>query len=168
MTTSPQTSTASELEIRELKPRTTACVRLRITPDELSGAFPTHLPRIAARVQELGGSIAGPPYARYFHWGWDAVEVEIGAPIAAFLPDLPEVVLAERGEVAGSELPGGRAAVLVHQGPYGQLGDSWGRLEELMAEQHLLSAACGWEHYVDDPDEVVPAELRTELVHPIC
>ncbi len=120
MGSTASTQADSDLEIRELKPQMTACVRLRIGPDELSGA------------------------------------------------DLPEVVLAERGEVAGSELPSGRAAVLVHQGPYGRLGDSWGRMEELMAERHLLSAACGWEHYIDDPETVPPEELRTELVHPIA
>ncbi len=167
MGSTASTATDSGLQIRELRPQMTACVRLRIGPEELGGAFPVHLPRIASRVQELGGVIAGPPYARYFHWGWDVVEVEIGAPIASFLPDLPEVVLAERGEVAGSELPSGRAAVMVHQGPYGRLGDSWGRMEELMAERQLLSAACGWEHYIDDPETVPPEELRTELIHPI-
>lgn len=167
MTTTASTSTVSGLEIRQLKPRMTACVRLRIAPGELADAFPTHLPRIAARVSELGGAIAGPAYARYFHWGWDAVEVEIGFPIAAFLADLPEVVLAHRGEVAGSELPGGRAAVMVHRGPYGELGDSWTHMEELMAAEHLLSAACGWEHYIDDPGAVPSNEMRTELVHPI-
>jgi len=167
MTTTASTSTVSGLEIRQLKPQMTACVRLRIRPDELPDAFPTHLPRIASRVKELGGAIAGPPYARYFHWGWDAVEVEIGAPIAAFLADLPEVVLAHRGEVAGSELPGGRAAVMVHRGPYRELGGSWSQMEELMAAEHLLSAACGWEHYIDDPDSGPSDEVRTELIHPI-
>lgn len=167
MTTTARTPGRTELEIRELTPQMTACVRLRVAPDELADAFPTHLPRIAARVRELGGAVAGPPYARYFHWGWDGVEVEIGAPIVAFLSDLPEVVLADRGEIAGSELPGGRAAILMHTGPYGELGDSWSRMEELMAERHLLSASCGWEHYLDDPDIVPTEELRTELVHPI-
>jgi AraC family transcriptional regulator len=167
MTTTQPAEAQAQLEVRDLKRQLTACVRLRIKPDELSDAFPAHLPRIASRVRELGGAIAGPPYARYFHWGWDVVEVEIGAPIAGPIPDLPEVLQAERGDVASSELPAGRAAVLVHQGPYGQLGDSWSLMEELMAREHLLSAACGWEHYVDDPDIVPPQELRTELVHPV-
>lgn len=167
MTTTRPRGAAVQLEVRDLKPQMTACVRTRVCPDRLAAAFPANLRRIAARVQELGATFSGPPYARYFHWGWDGVEVEIGAPIAALIPDLPEVVLANRGDVAGSELPGGRAAVLVHTGPYGELGDSWSRMEQLMAEQHLVSAGCGWEHYLDDPDIVPPAELRTELVHPI-
>ena len=167
MTSSPSSPARTELEVRQLTPQLTACVRLRIAPSELGAAFPEHLPRIAQRVEELGGAVTGPPYARYFHWGWDDVDVEIGAPIAAMIPSLPEAVMAERGEVAGGELPGGRAAVLVHAGPYGELGDSWRELEELMAAGRLVSAGCGWELYVDDPQEVDPGELRTELIHPI-
>lgn len=167
MSTSPSSPARTQLEVRQLTPQLTACVRLRIAPDELAAAFPEHLPRIAERVRELGGSIVGAPYARYFHYGWDFVDVEIGAPIAALIPSLPEAVMAERGEVACGELPGGRAAVLVHTGSYQQLGEGWQRLEELMAAGRLVSSACGWEHYVDDPETVPSDKLRTELIHPI-
>lgn len=168
MSTSPPPARQTELEVRELEPRLTACVRLRIAPDELAAAFPAHLPRIAETVREHGGTIAGPPYARYYHWGWDDVDVEIGAPISALIPSLPEAAMAERGEVACGELPGGRAAVVVHIGPYERLGEGWRQLEELMAASQLASAGCGWEHYVDDPETVPAAELHTELVHPVA
>lgn len=167
MTTTHPTEATERLELRELKRRPTACVRLRIKPDQLPGAFPANLPRIVGRVDELGGAISGPPYARYSYWGRDTVEVEIGYPVAAPLEGLREVIHAERGEVANSELPGGRAAILVHTGPYRQLGDSWSLLEQQMAREHLLSAGSGWEHYLDDPDLVPAEELRTELVHPV-
>lgn len=167
MTSSPSSPARTELEVRQIAPQLTACVRLHVAPDALAAAFSEHLPRIAERVHELGGSIVGPPYARYFRWGWDHVDLEIGAPIAALIPSLPEAVTAERGAVAGGELPGGRAAVLMHTGPYDQLGESWQRLEELMAAGRLVSAACGWEHYIDEPGTVAPEELRTELIHPI-
>jgi effector-binding domain-containing protein len=56
---------------------------------------------------------------------------------------------------------------MVHAGPYAGLGQAWGRLESLIREGELASAAPGWESYVDDPQLVPPDRLRTEIVIPI-
>jgi effector-binding domain-containing protein len=170
MTTSqlPVAAEKAALEVRRLEPQITACVRIHVAPDQLAAAFPEHLPRIAQRVHGLGGSIASAPYARYFRFEPGDVDLEIGAPISGIIPSLPEVLLAERGEVSQSLLPGGRAAVLVHVGSYATLGRAWHRMEQLMSEQHLVPVAPGWELYLDDPDATPESELRTELIHPIA
>ena len=163
MTTTP----AAEVEIRDLDPHPTVAVRVTRAPQDLASVFPEYLPQIAHRVADLGGEIAGPPYARYHRFDADLVDVEIGAPVAAPVAQLRELGEAEEGEVARSELPGGRAAVLLHSGPYHTIGESWARLSQWIAAAGHRSAAPGWEDYIDDPETVPPAELRTELVHPI-
>jgi AraC family transcriptional regulator len=158
---------AAEIQIRDLPTATTAAVRVWRTFADLGGAFPEFLPRIAARITQLGGEIAGPPYARYHVTHGANVDVEIGAPIAAAIAGLAPLDEVERGDVGESALPGGRAAVMVHVGPYPGLGAAWQRVQKLLAEGELEPASPGWENYVDDPSLVPPDRLRTEIVIPI-
>jgi effector-binding domain-containing protein len=162
-----KTIPAAEVEIRDLDPKPTVAVRVMRTPQDLAAAFPDYLPQIAHRMADLGGEVAGPPYARYHRFEADRVDVEIGAPVAVPVTQLRELAEAAEGEVARSELPGGRAAVLVHTGPYSRIGESWAQLSQWIAAAGHSSAAPGWEDYIDDPERTPPEELRTELVHPI-
>ena len=70
------------VEIRTLEPTTTIAVRLETTADRLSEVFDTEMPRIGAVLSDVGGQMAGAPFARYHHYGPDRVDVEVGAPIA--------------------------------------------------------------------------------------
>ena len=70
------------VEIRTLEPTTTIAVRLETTVDRLSEVFDKEMPRIGAVLSDVGGQMAGPPFARYHHYGPDRVDVEVGAPIA--------------------------------------------------------------------------------------
>src|SRR6185436_19256602 len=70
------------VEIRTLEPTTTIAVRRETTVDRLSEIFDTEMPRIGAVLSDVGGQMAGAPFARYHHYGPDRVDVEVGAPIA--------------------------------------------------------------------------------------
>ncbi len=161
------TITEPGLEVRDLPETLTAAVRVVRTPDDLSAAFPELLPRIADRVAELGGEIEGPPYARYHAVTATAFDVEIGAPVAAPVAGLTALDDLPAGEVGASSLPGGRAAIALHIGPYSELGVTWRRTDFLLAERGFVARAPGWEWYVDDPDLVAPEAMRTEIVIPL-
>jgi effector-binding domain-containing protein len=158
---------ASNPDVRDVAPMTTAAVRVSRTPDDLAAAFPEFLPKVSVRVAELGGAIAGPPYARYHGMADGRFDVEIGAPIVAPIPTLRALAEVDPGEVGASSLPGGRVAVLTHVGPYASLGDSWRRGEAWLAEAGHRSSGPAWELYVDDPDLVAPDRLRTEITFPL-
>lgn len=162
----PATQT-SEVEIRTIEPCPTVAVRVTRTFADLPAAFPEHLPRIATRVSELGGTLAGSPYARYHGIDGDSVDLEIGAPVAAPVEGLRPIEDAESGEVADSALPGGEVAVLTHTGPYSTVGSAWSRIDGWFEETGRQPAGPGWEDYVDDPAKVPPDRLRTEIVVPL-
>jgi effector-binding domain-containing protein len=158
---------ASTPEVREVAPTITAAVRMWRTFDDLGAAFPELLPKVAARVAELGGAIAGPPYARYHLVVDGRIDVEIGAPIAAPIPGLSALAAVEPGAVGASSLPGGHVAVHTHVGPYATLADGWSRAETWITETARRTSGPAWEVYVDDPQLVEPEHLRTEIVFPL-
>jgi effector-binding domain-containing protein len=158
-----------DAEIRELSPQPTAAVRVQQRMEELDLAalFDEHLPNMAHRIADLGGEPAGPPYGRYHQFGPDVVDVEIGMPTAAPVANLAPIAEARPGELAASELPGGRVAVTVHRGTYDGLSAVYDRLHEWIHGEGLEEGPGPWESYVDDPSEVDMSEVRTEVCWPL-
>jgi len=97
------------------------------------------------------------------------VEVEMGAPTAALVPGLPALEQSEVGEIGVSQLPGGRAVLVVHRGPYDTIGEAFRRLETWLEEAGTQPGGAPWESDVDDPQDVEDvAELRTEVYWPLA
>jgi effector-binding domain-containing protein len=120
------------------------------------------------RIQAAGAMPAGAPFGRYYEFGEDSVDVEIGIPVSAPLPDLPALAGSPAGEIGNGELPGGRVAFTVHRGSYDGLTDTWGHLREWIEEQGHAVGDGPWESYVDDPGDMSDIDnVRTEIVWPI-
>ncbi len=65
-------------------------------------------------------------------------------------------------------LPGGRALVMRHVGPYEQLHTSYRLMCETMEQHGLQPVGASWEVYLTDPEEVPdPADYVTEIFWPI-
>lgn len=158
-----------DAEIRSLTPSTTIAVRLETTQDQLSAVFNVELPRVAAAIGELGAEMAGPPFARYHHFGPDRVDLEIGAPIAAVPAGLAPVSGRPDGVIGASSLPGGEVAVAVHPGPYDTLPATYDRLAAWIASEGRVAGDGPWEVYLTDPGRAPdPADWLTEVVWPLA
>ena len=131
--------------------------------DQIGAAFAEMLPSVFEYVMGEGLAPAGHPYVRYIDASPAFLTIQGGIPLTESAPPPP----AESGLVA-SELPAGRAAVTIHQGPYDTLGDAHVALDRWIAASEHASAGGPWELYLTDPGEVPdPADWQTKLCWPI-
>jgi effector-binding domain-containing protein len=163
-------SDSTDPRIVELAAMPTLAVRVRqpMAELDLGALFGQHLPALARHLADLGAAPGGPPYGRYHEFGSEWADVEIGLPTAAHVAAMPTLEECEPGEMGLSQLPGGQAALTVHRGSYETLGDSYRRLEAWIGDAGRAAGGAPWESYVDDPEEVDVAELRTELYWPLA
>jgi effector-binding domain-containing protein len=155
-------------EVREQEPQPTVAVRVTANQGDLGALFGRYLGEVMGRIQAAGGAPAGAPFGRYYTFGQESIDVEIGIPVAAPLSDLPAPGGSVPGEIGNAELPGGRVAFTVHRGSYDSLADTWGHLQEWIEANGHSFRDAPWESYVDDPGDMSDVDsVRTEILWPI-
>jgi effector-binding domain-containing protein len=86
-------------------------------------------------------------------------DIEVAVPVGA------EVEGTE--DIAYYELPGGKMAKTVHKGPYEECDVAYDRLLAWLEENGKRITGPMREHYLNDPREVPPDEILTEIFAPI-
>ncbi len=72
------------------------------------------------------------------------------------------------GDILADTLPAGPAATTIHSGPYEQLPDAYGALEQWIEAEGLTAAGAPWEAYLNDPsDHPDPQDWKTEIFWPV-
>lgn len=149
-----------QIEIKEMQSQ--PIVSIRATTDEagLIKFFDGTYPKLMSFMQSEGLQPAGPPFARYFKFSKEEVDVEGGVPVTGSPRG--------SGDVNAGEIPAGRVASTIHVGPYDKLGDAYAAMEKFMKEKGLEAAGPPMEIYWSDPsEEKDTSKLRTELIWPI-
>jgi effector-binding domain-containing protein len=149
-----------DVEIRELEPQQVLAIRQDTTPQGIGAVFQQLVPVIEEYREKNGIGRAGPLIALYHDYREDHVDMEVAIPVAG--PAEGE------GQIEARELPGGRAAVVVHEGSYDMIGPVHEALDSF-AHERGGHGGTPREVYVvgpgDDPD---PASWRTEVVYPLA
>jgi effector-binding domain-containing protein len=156
---SPRTEAAEnamEIEIRSLEPQRVMGIRTPVKLAEIGPTIGRLMPELAGAV---GEAMAGPPLARWHAWEGEGGEMELAVPVRGDV--------AETDRVRASELPGGRAVVHRHVGPYDGLHATWKAVLAEMESRGLRAGAAPWESYVSDPEATPPEEIVTEIVLPL-
>ncbi|MDF1839441.1 MAG: GyrI-like domain-containing protein, partial [Planctomycetota bacterium] len=75
-----------------------------------------------------------------------------------------------KGELGVQELGGGKYAVLVHEGPYENFGQSYGELYARQFSDGKSKPGEGpcLEFYLNSPEDTAPADLRSEIWVPLA
>lgn len=150
------TPTESKLEVIDVPDRQVLFARERTDADSVSEVIPRLIMETHARLQESGGRFAGAPLCVCPFPGADGTtEIAVGWPVGQDLPGI-------------ETLPGGRALVLEHRGPYEELGRSYRLMSEAMEERGLVPAGAPVERYESNPEEVPdPKDYVTIIEWPI-
>ena len=151
-----------EMTITSMPPQRLAAVRHRGPYQQIAPAFQT-LGDIAGRTG-LFARTTGHMMGIY----WDDPQTVAAADLrsAAALP------IVESGHVPDGlvelRFEGGRFARFVHVGPYEGLPGAWAAaVGTMLSSGHHRRDAPALEIYVNNPHEVSPAALRTEILIPI-
>jgi DNA-binding transcriptional MerR regulator len=152
------TRTESKLEVVDVRDRQVLLARERTDTDSISEVIPRLIMETHARLQESGGRFVGAPLCVCpFPDADGTAEIAVGWPVDQ--QDLPGV----------ETLPGGRALVLEHRGPYEELGRSYRLMSEAMEERGLVPAGAPVERYESNPEEVPdPKDYVTIIEWPIA
>ncbi|MFN8585386.1 MAG: GyrI-like domain-containing protein [Dehalococcoidia bacterium] len=151
--------TLSAIEIRQLPPQPTACIRRSLRYSQTS-TIPELIGRVAEALAEAGLELVGRPYTRVLSLGLLSMEVEVGWPVPA--------PFAGRGEVTAGELPGGPAAVASYFGPYEDIRPAYEAIAAWCRDHGRAVAGSPWESYCTDPsEEPDSAKWRTDVAFPL-
>ncbi len=147
-------------EIVDLDEQETLAVRGDVPVAQMSDFFGHAFGAVMAAVQQAEVDVVGPPFGYYPVTPTDTVVIEAGMPVAA--------ATTASGEVHRLVLPGGRAVVALHVGPFDTLERTYGELEAWMKEHDLEPATGMWERYLSDMEvDTDPATWRTQIVWPV-
>jgi len=148
------------VEIRTVDRQETMVIRLTASASELPEVMGEAFGEVAKLMAENNVQFAGPPFALYHNMDMNALDVEMGFPVAA------GAVAA--GRVTVSELPAGRVASAVHTGQYSDLEKTYTALMAFVNEEGIRVHDWMYECYLNSPDEVPPDELKTEIFFPVA
>ncbi len=146
-------------EFIEQEPQPTLSIRtttsLKNLPQELGNAYGA----IEQYLGEIGEQPSGAPYAAYFTFDTDNIDLEIGFPVPKALP--------EKNEIKATQLPGGMLARCLYTGPYNKIEPAYNALTEWVNENGYEATGVAYEFYLNDAGETPPEELMTQIVFPL-
>jgi effector-binding domain-containing protein len=147
------------MDVRSTDERPTLVIRTFTPVEKLSEVMGSSYGEIMQTMGSCGAKPAGPPFAMYHNMDMSNLDVEIGFPV--------DVKTEGSGRVKAGKLPGGKAAVTLHLGPYEKIEEAYNRLTAFVQEQGLEPESFCYEFYLNDPAETPPEELKTEIYFPL-
>ena len=149
------------IETVQLEAKSYVGVRSTVGRDQIADTIAESFGKTWNWLSEQGIAPAGMPMSIYHHVDHVAGQYEIQ----------PSLVVAEaidgQDDITSGSTPAGPALTTTHTGSYEGLGDAWMAIFAHAEENGLVPSSSPWEEYIDDPGEVEPAKLRTQVFLPV-
>lgn len=147
------------MEVREVEERATVSIRDTTPVNKLPEVMGVLFGQIMSFVARKRIHVDGPPFALYHTMDVENVDVEVGVPVAQEVHG--------HGRIRPGVLPAGRVVTATHLGPYETIEETYNRLMEFIKEHGFEAETFMYEFYLNDPEEVPPEEIKTEVFVPI-
>jgi effector-binding domain-containing protein len=151
----PRVSMISLLKQNE---QPTLVVRARTKLENLPQLIGESYGKLCAYLEKLGETVSDVPFVAYHNMDMQALDVEIGFPVANPLP--------EKGEIKSGLIPAGTRIFCLYRGPYGEMAPVYEEMQKWMGENGYVPAGPVYEHYYNGP-EFPESELVTQIVMPV-
>lgn len=148
-----------EFEILTTSPRPVLAIRVRTPVEGMPQKLGESFGAIGHYLAEVGGQMAGAPYAAFYNMDMQDLDVEIGFPVQGQIPG--------RGDIQASHVPGGQAASGIFTGPYSEMEPAYEAIAKWMTEKGLEPTGVAYEFYIDDPAETPMEKVRTQIYFPL-
>lgn len=153
-----------KVEIKDLAPQPALVMRFRTNLEKIGTDIGVAYGSIFSYLAELGENPAGMPLTLYYYdyegeFDTNDIDMEAAVPTAS--------VLQSKGDVEAKELPGGMVAFVMHKGPYDKAETAYSAIDAFVKENGYRYSGPPREIYFNDPGEVSPSELLTEIQFPI-
>jgi len=149
-----------EIQMVELEPVNVIGIRKRGAYHDTANLIPKMFEHAIAN----GLEITGPPIFLCHELTMEEVERAVrenSADLEVALPVSGNV--RETDEISSYVLPRVKMVKTVHKGPYEKVGETYNRLFEWMAKNGRETKGPYREYYLNDPREVPPEEILTEV-----
>ncbi len=143
-------------EIIEREAQHTLSVRTTSAVQNLPEVLGKNYGAIMQYLGQLNKQMSGPPFVAYYNMDMQNLEIEIGIPVSNKLSD--------KDEIKASEIPFGKFASCLYIGPYSEIRPAYESLTKYIEEQGYEAAGYVYELYLNDPSEVQPEKLQTEIL----
>jgi len=149
------------IEIDEVTPRPIASIRLRTSWSKVGGDVGAAFGRLISVLGQAGIEPAGPPLTVQH----EIIDKESDGDIEVCIPITAEFEASD--DVDCRQLEGGSVATTVHRGRYQEIAPAYHTLTGWISENGHEIAGPPREIYLNDPQIVVPEDLRTPVEFPI-
>jgi len=135
--------------------------RVQVNPVELNEVFyDAAMAEIATAIAAAGKTISGPPLAIVYSYTDDLMDTEIAFPVAESF-EVP-------APFSLTTIPGGRAMITEHNGPYETSGATWGQMERVVELHDLNIRFAPFEIYVVNPGDTPDStQFVTRIIYPV-
>lgn len=146
-------------EFKDQSAQPALAIRIRTSVKDLPRVIGESYEKIMAHLSKMGEYPTGPPFTAYFNMDMDDLDVEIGFPVGKSLPGV--------NDIQTTEIPAGRAGSCLYTGPYDKMKPAYDELTEWIMAHGFQSTGVAYEFYLNDPDQVSPDELQTQILFPL-
>lgn len=131
-------------------------IRTTIPVEQLKQTIGQSYGKIMQYLAQVGQQPAGEPYVAYYSLDMQALDVEIGFPVAGPLPG--------QDEVRAGCIPEGMITTCLYTGPYEEMNGAYEELTAWTLQHGYQPTGTVYEVYYNSPMEVSPQELKTQIV----
>lgn len=146
-------------EIKDMAAMPVLAVRTRCAVAELPQVLGQTYGKIEAYLAQAGAQPVYAPFVVYYNMDMDALDIDIGFPVAGGLPGVDEI--------QAHELPAGKVLSAFYTGPYEGMPEAYAAVDAFAQEHAVKRRGMVYEFYHNDPTVTPPDQLITEIVFPL-